>query len=118
MDCHSIFIFQVLISPVSCPGKVSGRGLASKQSNHYFLSKYFMSLRWEIFHVAGKYLESKFCFIFPESILKSEDAIWLSRDGRRLAFLKLNDTKVTSISYQKIDNSAEQPGSLKYAKVS
>ena len=50
--------------------------------------------------------------------MKSEDAIWISKDGRRLAFLKLNDTKVTSISYQKIDNSAEQPASLKYAKVS
>ena len=77
-----------------------------------------MSLRWEIFHVGEKYLEFKLCFIFPESILKTEDAIWISKDGRRLAFLKLNDTKVTSISYQKIDNSAEQPGSLKYAKVS
>ena len=50
--------------------------------------------------------------------MKREDAIWISKDGRRLAFLKLNDTKVTSISYQKIDNSAEQPASLKYAKVS
>ena len=50
--------------------------------------------------------------------MKSEDAMWISRDGRRLAFLKLNDTKVTSISYQKIDNSDQQPGSLKYAKVS
>ena len=50
--------------------------------------------------------------------MKSQDAMWISRDGRRLAFLKLNDTKVTSISYQKIDNSAQQPGSLKYAKVS
>ena len=77
-----------------------------------------MSLRWEIFHVGEKYLEFKLCFIFPESILKTEDAIWISKDGRRLAFLKLNDTKVTSISYQNIDNSAEKPASLKYAKVS
>ena len=56
------FYFHFPSFNISCPGKVSGRGLASKQSNHYFLSKYFMSLSWEIFHVAGKYLESKLCF--------------------------------------------------------
>ena len=55
--------------------------------------------------------------IFIESILRSDNAIWISRDGSRLAFLKFNDKKVWSKSFKKIDSADDRADSLRYAKV-
>ena len=56
---------------------------------------------------------------FTESVLRSRSALWLSQDSKWMAFLQLNDTKVSSISYKQLGtNIDQQPRELKYAKVS
>lgn len=61
---------------------------------------------------------------FSESVLQQQSGLWLNKKGDMMAFLKLNDTKVESISFQNLDTSSTITGTsssfgeLKYAKVS
>ena len=56
--------------------------------------------------------------LLPESVLRSQSALWLSKDSKWMAFLQLNDSKVSSISYKQLSiNTNQAMGELKYAKV-
>ena len=61
---------------------------------------------------------------FSESVMQHQSGLWLNKKGDMMAFLKLNDTEVESISFQNLDTTSTITGSspgygeLKYAKVS
>ena len=57
-------------------------------------------------------------------MLQHQYGLWLNKKGDMMAFLKLNDTEVESISFQNLDTTSTITGTsssfggLKYAKVS
>ena len=57
-------------------------------------------------------------------MLQHQSGLWLNKKGDMMAFLKLNDTEVESISFQNLDTTSTITGpssgfgELKYAKVS
>lgn len=67
-------------------------------------------------HFSNKY--------FSESVMQHQSGLWLNKKGDMMAFLKLNDTEVESISFQNLDTTITITGTspgfgeLKYAKVS
>ena len=58
-------------------------------------------------------------FIVSERIMKSRSAIWPSPKGSWLAYLKLNNSKVSSFFYPNFGSLSflEDPIKMKYAKV-
>ena len=56
--------------------------------------------------------------------MQHQSGLWLNKKGDMMAFLKLNDTEVESISFQNLDTTITITGTspgfgeLKYAKVS
>ena len=67
-------------------------------------------------HFSNKY--------FSESVMQHQSGLWLNKKGDMMAFMKLNDTEVESISFQNLDTTITITGTspgfgeLKYAKVS
>ena len=57
---------------------------------------------------------------FSEKVLYTQSSLWLSNTGQWLAYLKLNNSKITTLSYPDVenDNSNENEDRLRYAKVS
>ena len=58
-------------------------------------------------------------FSFLARILRSSSAIWISNSGNWMAFMKLNDSKICSISYPDLETGSEEEKQegLRYAKV-
>jgi len=58
-------------------------------------------------------------WIYRDSILRSRSSIWLSDDGKLMAFLKLNDSLVPTLSYTQLDTIPIEPeNQIRYAKSS
>ena len=57
--------------------------------------------------------------LYLERILQSQSAIWLSDSGIWLAFLKLNDSTMGTLTYPDLvtDETKEKAESLRYPKV-
>ena len=54
-----------------------------------------------------------------ERVLKSQSSLWLSDTGTWLAFLKLNDSRIGTLSFPDIENDKanEREEGMRYAKV-
>lgn len=57
-------------------------------------------------------------WIYKERVLQTQSSLWLSNTGQWMAYLKLNNSKITTLSYPNLEsgNSNENDDRLRYAK--
>jgi len=101
------------------PGKSSG--LVMVKENDIYYKPHPTSQKTERITfdgIPGEIFNGITDWIYKARILRSSSAIWISNSGNWMAFMKLNDSKICSISYPDLETGSEEEKQegLRYAK--